>query len=65
MALQLLREMTVHTLAEETVVYPVVAEQVGTACVPHAPHINQLNFYILILLSMRRSTPFRDLGQFH
>jgi hemerythrin superfamily protein len=31
LALQLLREMTVHTLAEETVVYPVVAEEVGTA----------------------------------
>jgi hypothetical protein len=27
LALQLLREMTVHTLAEETVVYPVVAEE--------------------------------------
>jgi hypothetical protein len=31
LALQLLREMTVHILAEETVVYPVVADEVGTA----------------------------------
>lgn len=30
LAWQLLRELTVHTLAEEEVVYPVVAEQVGS-----------------------------------